>query len=69
MSSELSVNDAAVAPTTIRPLFQTGISVAAYADQYAVAGDGQRFLLLKPVAKQVPPPITVVLNWPATLKR
>jgi hypothetical protein len=69
MSAEMKVNDSAIAPTTPRPLFQTGLNVTVYADQYAVTGDGQRFILLKPVAPQAPPPITIVVNWPATLKQ
>jgi hypothetical protein len=43
------------------------------ANVFAVAPDGQRFLMLKPVAGSAREPaastITVVLSWPALLKK
>jgi serine/threonine protein kinase/Tol biopolymer transport system component len=36
---------------------------------YAVAADGQRFLLLKPVEDAASRPLTIVQNWTAMLKR
>jgi Tol biopolymer transport system component len=43
------------------------------ANSFAVAPDGQRFLLLRPVSgsarEPTPSTITVVLNWPALLKK
>ena len=36
---------------------------------YAVSADGQRFLLNLPIQDTTPSPITVVLNWPAGLKK
>jgi len=43
------------------------------ANVFAVAPDGQRFLMLKPVggsaSEPAPSTITVVLNWPALLKK
>jgi len=36
---------------------------------YAVAGDGRRFLVNRPVEVATTIPITVVLNWQASLKR
>jgi hypothetical protein len=36
---------------------------------YAVSPDGQRFLLVQPASGAKPSPITVVLNWPALLKK
>jgi len=38
-------------------------------DQYAVTGDGQLFLLQVPVAEAASTPITVVLNWTASLRK
>ena len=37
--------------------------------QYDVTRDGQRFLLNVPAEDQAPPSITVVVNWPALLKK
>ena len=36
---------------------------------YAVAADGQRFLLLKPVEDSASRPMTIVQNWTGMLKR
>lgn len=36
---------------------------------YAVAADGGRFLLSRPVGEATATPTTVVLNWTATLRR
>ena len=55
-------------------LFQTNISgagdyVASDKQQYDVAGDGQRFLINTPVEGGASAPLTVVLNFPAALKK
>jgi eukaryotic-like serine/threonine-protein kinase len=50
-----------------RPLFQTPILVTPELDQYAVTGDGQRFILGSPIGEEEP--ITVMVNWAAGLKR
>jgi eukaryotic-like serine/threonine-protein kinase len=44
-----------------RPLFQLSTIVVAQFGQYAVAGDGQRFLVNNQSAD--PPTITMILNW------
>jgi eukaryotic-like serine/threonine-protein kinase len=51
-----------------RVLFQTELNVPALRQSYAVSADGQRFLL-NTSADAGPPPMTVVLNWPALLKK
>jgi eukaryotic-like serine/threonine-protein kinase len=50
-------------------LFSTGLVVDPANNQYAVASDGQRFLILKPVSEATATPITVVLNWTSLLKK
>ena len=50
-----------------RELFQTPILVNPLIDQYAVTGDGRRFILGTPLGEEEP--ITVMLNWTAGLKR
>ena len=37
--------------------------------QFEPAGDGQRFLLNVVVEQPAPPAVTVILNWPAALRR
>jgi len=51
-----------------RALFQTALDVTALRQDYSVSGDGQRFLLNTPLDVGSPP-MTVVLNWPALLKK
>ena len=51
-----------------RILFQTRVPVAPQSDQFSVAGDGQRFLVLESIETEAKP-FTIVLNWPAAVKR
>ncbi len=49
-------------------LFSTGlVAPAANIEEYAVSGDGRRFLLLRPVEDRVRSSIGVIQNWPAML--
>ena len=48
-------------------LFPTRVQTSATSDQYAVTGNGQRFLLLEPV-ETGQRPFVVIVNWPAVLK-
>ena len=50
-----------------RPLCQTPIVVNPVIDQYAVTGDGQRFVFGTPLGEEEP--ITVMVNWTAGVKR
>src|SRR5262249_9643321 len=50
-----------------RVLFQTRIPVGPTRDQFAVTGDGQRFLVIESLETDTKPFI-VVLNWQAGLK-
>jgi serine/threonine protein kinase len=45
-------------------LFNTDITPTAGLNQYAVSEDGMRFLVIRPVKEQQPPPIDVIVNWP-----
>jgi Tol biopolymer transport system component len=53
---------------TPKALFVTSLKNAA-GSRYDVTPDGQRFLVNRPVADESAPPITLVQNWPALLKR
>jgi Tol biopolymer transport system component len=55
-------------PGVPKPLFDTRMLRNMGNGQYAVAANGQRFLIYD-VASTRSAPITVVLNWPAALKR
>jgi serine/threonine protein kinase/Tol biopolymer transport system component len=52
-----------------RPLFNTRLSVDPIRDQFAVAADGQRFLVQVPVVVGLPTPITVLVNWRPSLSK
>jgi Tol biopolymer transport system component len=51
-----------------RPLFETKLDRAALRHTYAVSANGTRFLLNLPI-EGATPPLTVLLNWPALLKK
>ena len=59
--------------STPRPLFNAPrpdeTSLGVYGGNYAVAPDGQRFLLRRQVQAPVLPATTVILNWTADLKQ
>jgi serine/threonine protein kinase len=50
-------------------LLRTRINVSGGRDQYAVSGDGQRFLLMETSELDPVPPITVTTNWNSLLVR
>ena len=53
-----------------RVLFDTGLdTVMPNVDQYDVTDDGERFLVLRPLADAVSEPITLVLNWTSLLNK
>jgi Tol biopolymer transport system component len=61
---------ATLVPGVPQRLFKTPIpAVQLTIDQYDVAPDGQRFLFQVPVGTAAQAPITVVLNWAATLRK
>ncbi|MBI4478398.1 MAG: PD40 domain-containing protein [Acidobacteria bacterium] len=57
-----------IEPSIPKSLFQTGVTFNSGLDQYAVTGDGQRFLVIVP-SEETPSPINLILNWPALLKK
>jgi Tol biopolymer transport system component len=52
-----------------KALFPTSVNYQQGLDQYAVASDGQRFLIVTPMASPESGEITVVLNWTAELEQ
>ena len=67
-------------PVTADTTFEAGIPKALFQtsfmgyitggfEHYAVSPDGQRFLLNVPAGAATEAPITIVLNWPALLKK
>ena len=59
---------ATLEPAVPRVLFRASMRVDPILNQYAVTGDGRRFLVLES-AEQTSTPVTVVVNWTAGLGR
>ena len=55
-------------PGLPQPLFQTTARPDPTLNQYAVTGDGRKFLVLE-TADQAAPSMTLVVNWTAGLVR
>jgi Tol biopolymer transport system component/predicted Ser/Thr protein kinase len=74
-----SENKLMAVPVTAGPSFDAGIPVALFEvgttpgvsirHAYCVTSDGERFLVIRAAEPQETPPITVVLNWTADLKK
>ena len=56
-------------PGPPRPLFVTAVRRASPGQQYAVTKDGNRFLMNSRIQDAVVEPLTVVINWTATLQK
>jgi Tol biopolymer transport system component/tRNA A-37 threonylcarbamoyl transferase component Bud32 len=66
MAVDVTITSDAVRPSTPRPLFTLPIIDNGYSPYDTI--DGQRFLV-RAVPQQASPPLTLVVNWPALLKR
>jgi len=67
MSAAVSTVGSAMAPAVPQALFKTPIAaIELTLDQYAVTGDGQRFLIQVP-SDATEAPLTIVLNWASGL--
>jgi serine/threonine protein kinase/Tol biopolymer transport system component len=52
-----------------KPLFQTRLEFDSTMRQYDASVDGKRFVLAEPLEESASVPITVIVNWPALLKK
>jgi Tol biopolymer transport system component len=68
MSVEID-RSSVLTPGLPRPLFQTKVQMADYLVGYAVAANGQRFLVNTPAEESESTPITVIVNWRPGEKR
>ncbi|MGB6975157.1 MAG: protein kinase [Terracidiphilus sp.] len=70
MSVAVDSNSAAFQAGIPKELFETKlIPLWFWRNVYVPSPDGQRFLMIVPATKAKPQPITVVLNWPALMKK
>ena len=68
MSVSLKLGADSVEPSAPRELFRLPPVVAGLTSLYEATRDGQRFLALTG-REQASPPLTVIVNWPALLKK
>ena len=61
--------DGEIEPGDPHVLFDTGLTVDPSNNQYEVTADGQRFVVLKPLADAASIPFTIVTDWTARLKK
>jgi dipeptidyl aminopeptidase/acylaminoacyl peptidase len=70
MAVEVNTNAAHFRAGTPKLLFKAQLGQnLLWRNRYVVSPDGQRFLMLVPAGQEKLSPITVVLNWPALLKK
>jgi len=70
MSLPIETSPTFVMKSTPAPLFKTGLAgVDAYRMDFVPSADGKRILMSTPINDGDRPAITVVLNWPALLKK
>jgi hypothetical protein len=68
MAVTLKLTADSVEPSAPRELFLLPPSVAGQGSPYEATRDSQRFLALTG-QEQVSPPLNVIVNWPALLKK
>ena len=70
MAVDVEASSSSFAPGAPHPLFNTGIAGSFFDrfNQYLVTRDGQRVLVNRSADDENSAPITVVMNWDATLR-
>ena len=68
-AAAIDTTGASVVVSRIEQLFQVRVDAAAGLNAWDVAPDGQRFLIASPVDEPRPPSLSLIVNWPATLRR
>ncbi|MBI3048539.1 MAG: hypothetical protein HYY76_09555 [Acidobacteria bacterium] len=67
MATAVSGQGSALEVGAVRPLFETRAGTPRL--PYDVSPDGQRFLVNTLPEEAAPAPITIVVNWPALLRK
>jgi Tol biopolymer transport system component len=67
MSAEIRMKGTAIEVGTVKPLFQARAQRPG--SLYDATADGQRFLVNTSVVEQASSPVTLVVNWPAGVKK
>jgi len=69
MSVSLKLGTDSVEPSTPRELFPVPAIEDGLSSPYDVVPDGQRFLVRATPQQQAPQALSVIVNWPALLKK
>jgi Tol biopolymer transport system component len=69
MAAQVNGQGPGVEVGPVRMLFQTRAKTIDTRYAYDVSADGQRFLVITPVEQTTSAPLTLVVNWPALLKK
>ena len=67
MAAAVNVTGPTLTVESVRPLFSVRLRVSE-GPPYAVSNDAQRFLVNTIRRQLEPPPLTVVINWPALVR-
>lgn len=68
MSAEISEQGASLVIGKVAPLFQAN-PIPSPGRPYDVSADGQKFVVATQGVQQTSKPLTLVVNWPALLKK
>jgi len=68
MSAEISADGSSLLVGKVAPLFQVNVATS-LGWFYDVSADGKRFVVLNQDPRQAAEPLTLVVNWPALLKK
>lgn len=68
-SAEISAADSSLVVGKVAPLFQVNVAPTFNGWPYDVSADGKRFVVVSPDTRQAAEPLTLVVNWPALLKK
>jgi serine/threonine protein kinase len=69
MKADTSTTSSAPRPLFKMPIGDVAARIVGREDNFVPMRDGQRFLINAVIEKPAPPPVTVILNWPATVGR
>ena len=69
MSAEISEAGSSLVVGKVAPLFQVNSTAFSLSWPYDVSADGKRFVVVTQDTRQAAEPLTLVVNWPALLKK
>jgi hypothetical protein len=67
MAVAIRSTDTSIEPGAARELFQ--IALLGETSPFDLSSDGQRFVVIREEGDRVPAAITLIINWPAAVKK